>query len=194
MPDPADTPAAAETLTEVLDRMEAWRGHPGTLPLHDAAWALLTALREGSPTHDARRALAEALAAWPAHPAAPLLGSSAGRGDVPRARPRSVEDVVAGIRGLPALPDPAEALERHLHDLSEHRRLLERRVDDLTLRLGQARRGLDLAVGVLVVVALLALVGWGAALGWFAMPVTPPLPVPDEAAIRPPEPRPETPR
>jgi len=189
---PPAVPPPREALAGVLDRMEAWRDEPGTIPLHDAAWTLLTAWREDRPDGTAGRDLAEVLAAWPDHPAAQLLRPFAPAADAPASRPRGLEEVVAGIRGLPAVPDLGAALERHLSDLAEQRRHLARRGDELAWHLGRARHGLDLAVGALVVVAILALVGWAAALGWITVPETPALPVPDEASA--PAPRPEPPR
>jgi len=190
MTGPTDDAAPRDALAGALDRMEAWRDEPGTIPLHDAAWALLTAWREDRPAGAPGRALAEALAAWPDHPAAPLLRPFAP--DAPAPHRRDLQEVVAGIRGLPAVPDLGAALERHLADLAEQRRLLEQRGDALAWRLGRIQHGLDLAVGALVLVAILALVGWAAALGWITVPQTPALPVPDGATQ--PAPRPEAPR
>jgi hypothetical protein len=190
---PADDPTSIVRLSEALDRMETWRDTPGTIPLHDAAWALVTALREGGPADASRQALAVALAACPDHPAVPLLAPLISGGTAPGPRSRGLEEVVGGIRGLPARADLGEALERYLHDLGEQRRLLEQRGEELTRRLARVQRSLDLAVGVVVLAALLALAGWSAALGWIDVPGAPALPIPGSGDNRYPEPRPEPP-
>lgn len=165
----------ADAIRRILDRMEAHRDHPGTLPLHDAAWHLLRA--EGDQRVEAAAAVAEVLGRHPDHPLARPLGDLVGVVPVPRVAP-DLAEVVARLPGLPLREDPAEALAAWAEAQGSARACLEQRLQDLELRLVRTGRLADGLAAAVVALLALAILGWGAASGWFELPPPRELPEP----------------
>lgn len=168
LPDPATVQAA-------LDLLEPWSTEPGSLALHDAVYAL-----GEDPAAWGR--LEAACARHPRHPALAALRELLGlTGEAPRP---PLAEVLATHGPLPEDGDLVGEVARRLGRAAEVRGVLEARIAQLEGETAAARRLANGVAFVGAVVAVLALLGWAAALGlweldWIEPPAPPP---PGEAA------------
>lgn len=150
-----------------MGRLEDEREREGTLEIFDALYFLSRA-EEPAQAVEALARVREALERHPEHPAAARLGVLLGYR--PTKAPTTLEDLVADLPLSGEDRDPLERLARHLKDVKEVRHLLEQRIEELIFRLERMDFTIRILAGTCVILALVALLGWAGALGWFHIP------------------------
>jgi hypothetical protein len=158
-----------QALQALLEGLELYREHPATLEVHDAAYGLLRLLRDPDDDEDATWRAFDALARAGEleHPLRASLLELVGKREVTQTR--TLQSVLAGVPGLPVREDTLEVLEMHLKQQGELRRLLEQRQEELVRNLQRLSQLLNMASGVVVVLFILASIGWAMAFDWFSV-------------------------
>ena len=153
-----------------LVALESAQEAPGTLPLHDALYALKEALDDGEEQAFDRAAqvLVDTCARWPDHPVAGPIGVSVEGREV-EPIPRTLEEVLSTRVGVPAHDDPLEALQRYFSKLDGVQAALRHNVATAKGRVYLLERSTSALVTVLLIVISVAVIGWGAALGWWTV-------------------------
>ena len=174
---PPRAPLTPDEVQAALDLLEPWSTEPGSLALHDAIYAL------GEAPAPWER-LEAACARHPRHPALPALRERLGLGG--EAAPPPLSDVLSAHGPLPEDGDLVAEVGRRLRRAAEVRGILEDRIAGLEAELGSARRLANGVAFVGAMVAVLALLGWLAALGvWELDWIEPPAPPPADAGSEP---------
>ena len=152
-------------LEGLLARLDAFRDHPTTVPVHDALYRLVQALRTAPGGEAAGLELDDAreVAELP-HPLQGELRALLDLGPAPAAR--RLERILALQPGMPQREDPLEALEIYLGQLRDRIAILERRGRELEAGLQRHARLLSLATGVCVLAFAAALLLATDAAGW----------------------------
>ena len=162
-----DSPVApaAEVLAGLLVRLEAFRDHPATLPLHDALYRALRGPGDGVDPLDVGAERSDLLAALAkGHP---LEGEvRAALGLPPAVRSRGLRQILAEIPDLPVREDPVEALDLYLAAQRERIAGLERARQDLDLVVQRQGLLLSVAVGGAALLLILMALGFGLAPLW----------------------------
>ncbi len=153
-----------------LAALESFQEAPGTLPLHDALYALKEALETGETQafDHAAQVLVDTCVRWPDHPVAGPIGAVV-EGRELEPTPRTLEEILTTRAGVPARDEPLEALQHYFSKLDGIQATLRHNVATARGRVYLLERTTSALVTVLLIVVCVAVIGWGAALGWWSV-------------------------
>jgi hypothetical protein len=153
----SQTPDSA-TLRRLLDRLEPFSAHPGTIEIHDPLYLLL---KEPSQAHLA--SLSAALEAFPAHPLAAevlsVLGGAVGATEL------TLESVLVADGPIPRDVDPIREVQRRFRRHGEVRAVLEARIRQLEENHDRMVTTTNAMTALAAILAVFGILGWLAALG-----------------------------
>jgi len=156
LPDPA-------TLQKLLERLEPFSSHPGTIEIHDPLYFML---REPAEVHRAN--LTAALKAFPEHPLVAEILSVFGA--VVEAAPLTMVGVLAADGPISPDVDPARELQRRFRRHRETRSVLEARLQELERNHDRMITTTNAMTSLAAILAMFSLLGWLAALGVWEIP------------------------
>ncbi len=156
LPDP-------DTLRRLLDRLEPFSSHPGTIEIHDPMYFML---REPAEVHRAN--LTAALKAFPDHPLAAEILSAFG--STVEAAPLTLVGILAADGPIPPDVDPLREVQRRFRRHGEIRSVLEDRIQELERNHDRMITTTNAMTSLASILAVFALLGWLAALGVWEIP------------------------
>ncbi|MDG1483057.1 MAG: hypothetical protein P8R54_25930 [Myxococcota bacterium] len=156
LPDP-------DILQKLLERLEPFSSHPGTIEIHDPLYFML---REPAEAHRAN--LTAALRLFPDHPLAAEILSVFG--STVEAAPLTLVGVLAADGPIPPDVEPVRELQRRFRRHRETRSVLEARIQELERNHDRMITTTNAMTSLAAILAMFALLGWLAALGVWEIP------------------------
>ena len=163
-----------QTLSRLLDRLEPFATHPGTVEIHDPIYFLLS-----DPAEQHLANLTAALKRFPDHPLADEVRSAFG--DTVEVEALTLEGVLAASGPIPPDTDPIREVQRRFKRHAEVRGILEARIHRLEREHDRMVTTTNFMTSLAAILAVFSLLGWSAALGWWEIPwLDPQVIVPEE--------------
>ncbi|MFT5684538.1 MAG: hypothetical protein ACI8RZ_005479 [Myxococcota bacterium] len=157
------TQSDPDTLRRLLDRLEPFSSHPGTIEIHDPLYFML---RDPSEVHLAN--LTAALKAFPNHPLAAEVLSAFG--EAVEAGPLTLASVLAEDGPIPVDVDPIREVQRRFRRHGETRAVLDARIQELERNHDRMITTTNAMTSLAAILAMFTLLGWLAALGVWEIP------------------------